>query len=154
MSDTAEQKRKVLPAVYLLMALILMWPMHIFLPVYRYVHEPVSYAGVVPIILGIAMATVASGLFIRAGTGLLPFDEATTLVTGGVYRFSRNPMYLGMILMLAGSAFLLGSAGPLLPLVIFILIIRNHFVLGEERFLEAAFGQRYLDYKSRVRRWI
>jgi len=153
MSDTAEKRRKVLPAVYLLMALILMWLMHLFLPIYQYVHEPASYAGIVPVILGIAIATISSGLFIRAETGLLPFDEATTLVTGGFYRYSRNPMYLGMILMLAGSAFLLGSAGPLLPLVIFILIIRNHFVLGEERFLEAVFGQRYLDYKASVRRW-
>jgi len=154
MPHAAEKKRKVLPAVYLLIALTLMWLMHIYVPIYQYVNEPVTYAGIVPVILGISIATTASGMFIRAGTGLLPFDEATTLVTGGFYRFSRNPMYLGMILMLAGSAFLLGSAGPLLPLVIFILIIRNNFVLGEERFLEAAFGQRYLDYKSKVRRWL
>lgn len=153
MTVAAEKKRKVLPAVYLLMTLILMWLMHVFLPVYHYVHEPASYAGIVPVILGIAIATISSGMFIRAGTGLLPFEEATTLVTGGFYRYTRNPMYLGMILMLAGSAFLLGSVGAALPLVIFILIIRNHFVLGEERFLEAVFGQRYLDYKSSVRRW-
>jgi len=150
----AEKKRKVLPAVYLLTTLIIMWLMHIFLPIYQYVHEPVSYTGVVPVILGIAIATIASGLFIRAGTGLLPFEEATTLVTGGFSRFSRNPMYLGMFLMLGGSAFLLGSVGAALPLVIFIAIIRNNFVLGEERFLETAFGQQYLDYKSKVRRWL
>lgn len=154
MAAATEKKRKVLPAVYLLMTLILMWLMQIFLPVYRYVDEPASYAGILPVILGIAISTISSGLFIQAGTGLLPFHEATTLVTGGFYRFSRNPMYLGMILMLAGWAFLLGSAGALLPLVIFIWIIRNHFVLGEERFLEAVFGQRYLDYKSKVRRWL
>jgi len=154
MSDAIENRRMIIPPVYLLLALALMPLMHWLFPGYRYVHEPLSYAGVIAVIFGIFMASVSAASFRRAGTGLKPFDEATMLVTGGFYRYSRNPMYLGMILMLAGSAFLLGSAGPLLPLVIFILIIRNHFVLGEERFLEAVFGRRYLDYKSSVRRWL
>jgi protein-S-isoprenylcysteine O-methyltransferase Ste14 len=140
--------------VYLLLALALMPLMHRFLPAFHYVHEPLSYAGIIGVLFGIFMASVSAAMFRRAGTGIEPFDAATTLVTGGFYRYSRNPMYLGMILMLAGSAFLLGSAGALLPLVIFILVIRNHFVLAEERFLEAVFGQRYLDYKSNVRRWL
>ena len=83
----------------------------------------------------------------------MPFDEATTLVTSGFYRYTRNPMYVGMFLMLAGVAFLMGSIGAALPVLVFILIIRNNFVMGEERFLEASFGQQYLDYKSTVRRW-
>jgi protein-S-isoprenylcysteine O-methyltransferase Ste14 len=149
-----ETKRKVLPAVYLLMTLIVMWLMHYFAPVYQYVHEPLAYAGIAPVFLGIGIAAASAGLFRRAGTGILPFDAATTLVTTGFYRYSRNPMYLGMFLMLAGSAFLLGSIGALLPVMIFVLIIRNHFVLGEERFLEASFGQQYLEYQSTVRRWL
>lgn len=128
--------------------------MHGFLPGFRFVREPLSYAGIIGVLLGIGMASVSAAMFRKAGTGIEPFDAATTLVTGGFYRYSRNPMYLGMMLMLAGSAFLLGSAGAVLPLVVFILIIRNHFVLGEERFLETVFGQHYLDYKSRVRRWL
>ena len=136
------------------MTLALMSLMQWFLPGWRYVHEPLSYAGIIPVVFGIFMASVSAAMFRKAGTGIEPFDEATILVTGGFYRYSRNPMYLGMILMLVGSAFLLGSAGALLPLVIFILVIRNHFVLAEECFLEAVFGQRYLDYKSKVRRWL
>jgi len=91
---------------------------------------------------------------VKADTGLLPFEEATVLVTGGIFRFTRNPMYLGMFLMMFGAAFLMGSIGALIPLLIFVLIIRYNFVAGEERFMEAAFGQQYLDYKSKVRRWI
>jgi len=140
--------------VYLLLALALMPLMHRYFPGYRYVQEPLSYAGIVAVIFGIFMAAVSAAMFRKAGTGIEPFDDATTLVTGGFYRHTRNPMYLGMMLMLAGSAFLLGSAGALLPLLVFILIIRNHFVLGEERFLEAVFGRRYLVYKSSVRRWL
>ena len=97
---------------------------------------------------------MSAAMFKRAGTGIEPFDEATTLVSGGFYRYSRNPMYLGMFLMLTGAAFLMGSIGAVLPVLIFVAIIRNNFVLGEERFLEASFGQQYLDYKSTVRRWL
>ena len=92
-------------------------------------------------------------MFKRAGTGIEPFDDATTLVRAGFYRYSRNPMYLGMFLMLSGVAFLMGSVGASLPVLAFAIIIRNNFVLGEERFLEASFGQQYIDYKSEVRRW-
>ena len=149
-----EKKRKIVPPVYLLITLVLMWFMHYFFPGYQYVHEPVAYAGVAAMLLGITMAAVSARLFMRAGTGIVPFDEATTLVKTGFYHYTRNPMYLGMFLMLSGAAFLMGSLGPLLPTVMFIMIIRNNFVLGEERFLEASFGQQYLDYKSKVRRWL
>ncbi len=154
MESAIEKKRKIIPPVYLLMALAVMWLMHFFFPVYQYVHEPLAYAGIIAVIFGITMAAISAAMFRRAGTGIEPFDEATTLVTTGFYRYSRNPMYLGMFLMLAGTAFLLGSTGAIMPVVIFILIIRNNFVLGEERFLEACFGRRYLDYKSGVRRWL
>ena len=131
-----------------------MWLLHRYFPVFQLIEEPLVYTGVIPVLFGISMAAISAGMFVRADTGLEPFDEATVLVTGGFYRRTRNPMYLGMFLMLFGVAFLLGSVSTLLPLVMFVLVIRYNFVLGEERFLEAAFGQIYLDYKSEVRRWI
>lgn len=149
-----ENKRKIIPPVYLMMTLVLMWLGHRHLPIHQYVFEPVAYSGVILVLFGISVAAVSAARFKRKGTGLEPFDEATTLVTGGFYRFSRNPMYMGMFLMLSGVAVLLGSVGALLPVPVFVLIIRNNFVLGEERFLEDAFDRQYLDYKSRVRRWI
>ncbi len=128
--------------------------LHLYFPVYQLVKTPLVYSGVVPVLLGIVIAATSARMFAQVDTGIKPFDEATALVTGGFYRLTRNPMYMGMFLMLLGVAFLLGSVSALFPLGLFILIIRNKFVLGEERFLEAAFGQRYLDYKSVVRRWI
>ena len=148
-----EKKRKIIPPVYLFTALLLMWLLQRYFPVHQYIQEPVAYAGVVPVLFGIAMAAVSAGMFLKVDTGLEPFDEATTLVTGGFFRFTRNPMYMGMFLMLFGVAFLLGSLSALLPLMLFVLVIRYNFVAGEERFLEATFGQRYLAYKSGVRRW-
>jgi len=149
-----EQKRKIVPPVYLLLTLLLMWLVNHFLPVYTYVSPPIAYLGIIPILGGIVIATIAAGMFKKAETGLVPFEEATTLVTGGLFRFTRNPMYMGMFLVLLGAAFLLGSVGALIPIPFFVLIIRNNFVLGEERFMEVAFGQRFRDYKLKVGRWL
>ena len=149
-----EKKRKIIPPIYLFLALALMWLLQRFFPVHQYIDRPFAYVGVIPVLFGIAMAAISAGMFVKVDTGLEPFDEATTLVTGGFYRITRNPMYMGMFLMLFGVALLLGSLSTLLPLILFVLVIRNNFVLGEERFLEAVFGQSYLDYKSEVRRWI
>ena len=149
-----EEKRKILPAVYLFIGLVFLWLLQIYAPVQQIIEPPLAYAGLVLVLFGIFMATVSANRFVKAETGLIPFDEASTLVTGGFYRFTRNPMYLGMLLMLSGVAFMLGNVSGLLPLILFVLVIRLNFIAGEERMLEAAFGQQYLDYKSTVRRWI
>lgn len=149
-----EQKRKIVPPVYLFAGLILMWLLNHYWPLYRFVETPWSYLGILPILIGISIAAVSAKRFAQAETGIVPFDEATTLVTAGLYRYTRNPMYLGMFLILLGVAFMMGSVTSLLPVFAFVLIIRSNFVAGEERFLEDAFGQSYLDYKDKVRRWI
>jgi len=149
-----EVKRKIVPPAYLFITLLLMWLMQGYFPVLQYIYPPAAYLGIAPIIFGIVIAAMAADLFKKADTGIVPFEEATTLVTDGSYRVTRNPMYLGMFLILLGVAALLGSVGALLPFPLFVVVIRNHFVLGEERFLEAAFGTQYLDYKAKVRRWI
>jgi len=131
-----------------------MWLLNRFWPVLRIIEQPWSYLGIPLILIGIGIASVSANRFARAETGIIPFDEATTLVTGGLYRYTRNPMYLGMFMILLGVACMMGSISPLLPVWIFMLIIRYNFVAGEERFLEAAFGQSYIDYKNKVRRWI
>ena len=149
-----EKKRKIIPPVYLAMTLALMWPMNHYFPFYQLTTPPMAYLAIIPVVFGIVMAAISAGMFRLADTGIEPFEKATTLVTTGFYRYTRNPMYMGMFMMLLGVGLLLGSAGALLPVPLFILIIRNHFVLGEERFLEAAFDQHYLQYKSEVRRWL
>jgi protein-S-isoprenylcysteine O-methyltransferase Ste14 len=148
-----EKKRKILPAVYVFICLLLLWLLQLYMPLHQLLRPPVTYAGVLPVLFGIYMAAVSADSFVKADTGLIPFDEASTLITGGFYRFTRNPMYLGMFLILFGVAFLFGNISGLLPLVLFVLVIRINFIAGEERMLEATFGQQYLEYKSRVRRW-
>lgn len=151
-----EQKRKILPPVYLLLTLAAMSALHFWLPLLstRTTAPPYSYGGIILIIFGIIIAAAAALSFNRAGTPVIPFEPSTALVTGGLYRYTRNPMYLGMVCVLIGTALLLGSLSAWLPIPVFIRIIRNNFILGEERFLEEIFGAQYLQYKSRVRRWL
>lgn len=103
---------------------------------------------------GVGLLLAASGLFRRAGTDAKPWKTATALVNSGVYRFTRNPMYLGMALLYAGLAFAFASAGALLLLPVVIGIIETQVIAREERYLETKFGDVYREYKQRVRRWI
>ena len=149
-----QNRLKINPPGYLLICLVLMFALRVWLPLCAFIEPPQAYAGLVAVLFGILVSATSSGLFKKAGTGVEPFSEASVLVTSGLYLFSRNPMYVGMFIMLLGFAFMMGRLGALLPLPFFVMIIRKRFVMPEESFLEAAFGQPYLDYKSRVRRWI
>jgi protein-S-isoprenylcysteine O-methyltransferase Ste14 len=152
--STMEQKRKIVPPVYLLLTLIAMTGLHYLLPLAQVIRAPISYAGIVLIVLGISIAAAASGAFRKAGTPVVPFEKSTALVTGGPYRFTRNPMYLGLIVLVIGAGMFLGSIGALIPIPFFIWVITSRFIRGEERFLEDIFGAEYLAYKRSVRRWL
>ena len=149
-----EQTRRVIPPVYLLLSLVSMTLLHTYVPIAQLIARPYSYAGAVLVVMGIAMAGYSAISFDRAGTPVVPFEPSTVLVTGGFYRITRNPMYLGMVLLLLGFATLLGTLSAFLPLPVFVLIIQEWFIKGEERFLEETFGEQYVAFKKRVRRWI
>jgi protein-S-isoprenylcysteine O-methyltransferase Ste14 len=90
----------------------------------------------------------------RAGTDPIPFNPSTCIVVHGAYRFSRNPMYVGFALLTLGLAFLIDSAWLLLVLPIALALTDRLIVVREERYLERKFGDEYLEYKRRVRRWL
>jgi protein-S-isoprenylcysteine O-methyltransferase Ste14 len=149
-----EQKRKIVPPIYFLAAILLMVALHYILPLARILDPPFTYAGALPLIVGIVISAVASRSFAKAGTPVIPFERSTVLVRTGLFRISRNPMYLGLILALIGTAILFGTVGPWLPIPIFVWIIRTNFIAGEERFLQEIFGAEYVAYKKSVRRWL
>ncbi|NIM61593.1 MAG: isoprenylcysteine carboxylmethyltransferase family protein [Acidobacteria bacterium] len=146
--------RKILPPVYFLLALIVMGALHRYVPVAVLVASPYRYGGVALIVLGLGVTIAAAGLFFKLGTPLRPFEESTLVVTTGMFRFTRNPMYLGMVLVLVGTAVMLGTLVAFLPVPPFVAIIRLRFIRNEERFMEDLFGEEYLAYKRKVRRWI
>ena len=92
--------------------------------------------------------------FVRARTAVMPHLPASRLVTAGPYRFTRNPMYLGITLAYAGLALLIDTAWPLLLLPAVLALLMVVVVRREERYLERAFGDAYRAYRDRVRRWI
>jgi protein-S-isoprenylcysteine O-methyltransferase Ste14 len=89
-----------------------------------------------------------------AGTNVHPSEPTTTIVRGGPYRFTRNPMYLALTLLQVGVAFLLNDAITFLFAAALALILHFGVILREERYLEAKFGDEYLALKRSVRRWI
>jgi len=113
-----------------------------------------AWIGVAPIVAGLASAVFAARQFDRAGTNIVPLTQSSALVTDGMFAWSRNPMYLGMTLVLIGTALLLDRALPWLVVVAFVATLRLRFIRHEERLMEATFGGAYLAYKQRVRRWI
>ena len=90
----------------------------------------------------------------RAGTDPIPFNPSTRIVAHGLYRFTRNPMYIGFALTTFGLAILVDSTWMLLAIPIGLVSIDRIVVVREERYLERKFGEEYLSYKRRVRRWI
>ena len=105
---------------------------------------------------GVAVALAGVAAFRRVGTTVNPLqpEKASTLVTSGIYRFTRNPMYLGMLLVLVAWAVMLSNVVAAMILPAFILYM-NRFQIGpEEAALTRAFGAPFIEYKSRVRRWL
>jgi protein-S-isoprenylcysteine O-methyltransferase Ste14 len=90
----------------------------------------------------------------RAGTDPIPFNPTTRIVPHGVYRFSRNPMYVGFALCTLGAAILSDSEWMLLAVPVGLALTDLLVVVREERYLERKFGDEYLAYKRQVRRWI
>ena len=113
-------------------------------------------AFVVIALVGAATALAGDLEFKRARTTINPFkpESSTALVTSGIYRFTRNPMYVGLTLVLLGWAAFLCSAWTLLGPVVFVLYIGRFQIAPEERALSAKFGAAYAEYTAHVRRWV
>jgi protein-S-isoprenylcysteine O-methyltransferase Ste14 len=144
------------PAVYLgglIVGYLIQWllPLPIVPDAWNF---SVRVLGILVLALGVWLVFSAASLFGRLGTPPNPTQPTTALATDGPYRFTRNPMYLGMGLMLAGFALIGNALWPLIALVPVVGIIRLQVVDREERYLEARFGTEYREFKARVRRWI
>jgi len=100
------------------------------------------------------LVPLASRTFRQHNTTINPYGRAATLVSSGPFRYSRNPIYLGLLLVVVGCAFALNSAWQLGAAVLLLLLLHFGVVLREERFLAATFGDAYRDYTRRVRRWL
>jgi len=115
---------------------------------------PARLGGFAVIAAGLGIQAVAAGQFVRARTNLHAFGDPDRLVTDGLFALSRNPMYLGFVLTLAGAALLLNTVSALAGPVVFFLVANAWYIPREERLAEAIFGDAYRAYRARVRRWL
>ena len=147
---------RVPPVVQFVVVGLAMWGLAEALPAFQ-----ISIPGAAWIAKGLCGVGLIVGLlavveFGKAGTTTDPRypHKATSLVVGGIYRFSRNPIYLGLLLILTGGAFSLANGLSFLLLPVFVGYMNRFQIAPEERHMQEKFGDEFLAYKARVRRWI
>ncbi len=147
---------KIPPPVIGLLVAVAMWLVSKYLPVYRFGFTYQTAAAVLVLFMGFTIDVSALWSFRKAKTTINPLkpENTSNVVTTGIYRYSRNPMYLGMLLILLAVALYLGSVLAFLLLPLFVWIININQIIPEEEVLTEKFGQPYLDYLSKVRRWL
>ena len=103
---------------------------------------------------GTALIIISLGLFKIEGENPEPWTVSKTIIARGPYRHTRNPMYLGMAMIMLGIGIWRDSAGVLILLPVAVLVIDRWVILPEEAYLVRKFGKPYSDYQKRVRRWL
>lgn len=137
----------------LLLGLALDWLMPAYVLTVLLTFDARIVLGVVLVAAGCALPISARNTFVRIGTNVNPFKPARALATEGVYAYVRNPMYVGLALIVAGLGIALASDWTLVMLVPTMLLIHFGVVAREERYLEAKFGDAYRGYKAQVPRY-
>jgi protein-S-isoprenylcysteine O-methyltransferase Ste14 len=123
-------------------------------PVVQWMPWPWNLAGVLPMGVGGLVIWRSMVVLSSHGTSAEPFQVATSLVTTGPFRLSRNPMYVGATLVLVGIAVALGTATPFLVLPLYLSAMQLRVIRPEEDMIRARFGEAYARYQATVRRWL
>ena len=146
--------KKVLPPTYCLGSIILALVLHWVCPIKYLLMFPERLIGLLPIIIGVLLNLRADREFKTWKTTVKPFEKSNYLLTEGVFKISRNPMYLGMSAIILGISLLLGSLSPLLITIVLPILLDRIFICNEENAMEETFGDQFLEYKKKVRRWL
>lgn len=144
----------LLPPVVLIMSAGLMVVLHQNVPIAEVVPQPFNWGGLLLVVAGLAGANWHARLFRRLGTNINTFGEPGTLTTEGLFRRTRNPMYLGMVVTLVGLACVLGSLSPFVGPAGFFVLAHFWYIPLEERAMALKFGDAYAAYQHAVPRWL
>ena len=147
---------KVPPLAVGVLLAALMWLVSRAMPALSFVFPGRKSLALSFVITGAMIIIVGVASFRRAKTTINPMkpESSSSLVVSGIYKFSRNPMYLGFLLVLVGWAVFLSNALAFIFLPVFICYMNRFQIEPEEKALAGKFGQEYAAYKSRVRRWL
>lgn len=146
--------KKIYPPTHFYTYLIISAALHFLVPVKQIISFPYILIGIIPVIAGAVLNIWADGIFRKQKTTVKPDQKPTILIDYGPFKISRNPMYLGMALMLIGAGVLLGSVTSFIGAIIFIAAMEIYFIPDEEKAMRETFGENFEQYKRRVRRWI
>ncbi|HJX49851.1 MAG TPA: isoprenylcysteine carboxylmethyltransferase family protein [Candidatus Nanoarchaeia archaeon] len=147
-------KREIIPPTFFYFGIFFIILLHFIFPFFRIITYPYNLIGIGFVIIGVLLNTWAWLLFIKNKTTQNPFKQPNKFIKIGVYKFSRNPMYLGMLLILIGMSVLSGKLITFSIPLLFWVIINKWYVPIEEKIMEKRFKKDYSKYKDDVRRWI
>lgn len=149
---TRDGRTKILPPYLVILCMLGMYTLDRYLPVVS-LHVPAVISWLV-MFLALLCLFYSAYLFHQHRTNIKPFEEPRFLIQSWPYNWSRNPIYLFMIVFLAGWGLWLQSVSCFLVVLLFSVWLHFRFVLPEEQLLKKIFGDAYFDYKSSVRRWL
>lgn len=147
---------KVPPVVQVAIIAGLMWALAIILPPLNFTFSTLLLVALALASTGVAFVLLGVLAFRSVGTTVDPRvpEQSASLVVRGVYRISRNPMYVGFMLMLIGWAVFLGNVAGFLLLPVFVIYMNRFQIVPEERYMREKFGEEYRHYEEEVRRWV
>ncbi len=142
------------PPFYLYTAVLIMIILNLWIPLIDFISYPVTLLGIIPVVYGVILNLAADSSLKKEDTTVKPLQESRVLITTGIYKVTRNPMYLGFWFILLGTAILLGTLLPFSIVIIYPFFMDLVFIECEEKKLEKKFGGIWYEYKNNVRRWI
>ena len=147
---------KIIPPLVTFIIGVLMWLVAKFTPSFSVPENYKLILALIIVIDGVVLLLIGAYFIKKAKTTINPMrpDKSSALVTNGLYRFSRNPIYLADLVILIGWGVFLANIFSLSMIILFVLYMNRFQIIPEERFLEEKFGKDYLDYKAKARRWI
>ena len=143
-----------MPTTYFLTLMALSIFSHFYIPLGKLFYYPVTYIGYLPLVSGITLNLWTDRLFKVNDTTVKPHLDPNVLIKSGPFKVSRHPMYLGMALVLLGVAVIHGTIISFIYPIIFTVLMEILFIPVEESNLMRLFGQEYLDYMKKVRKWV
>ena len=145
---------KIKPPHIAISLLFLSWLADYLFPQYGLIPGNYRYVGIFILIAGLSMTFYSFYLFKKNKTPIIPGQKPKFMVAEGAYKFTRNPMYLGVTTALLGISIYIGNLLSFLSPIIFFMVMNFIYIPFEEGLMKNIFGKKYLDYKKKVRRWI
>jgi len=145
---------KILPPTYFFISLIISVALHFTLPLLQIIKYPFNLIGILFFIIGAGLNIWADQMMKKHNTTVKPGEKPTVLIETGVFKISRNPMYLGMALLLLGAGFILGSVTSFVGVILFVAAMEIVFIPTEEKILQEQFDEEFEAYKKKVEKWL